>query len=137
MSNAIIGGWIFGGGGGWKQLGHGGVLLWLVRVIWTLMLLLKMAMRTLRTVNVYHVGISNKLWGKDNKLTLDSNSWKHSGCSWILRIAGKSLPDPIWCSEKSDHYTQNLRFVPFPFIISNRRIYRLDTMYPWVRTTQG
>ena len=38
--------WIVGGGGGGrKRLGHSGVLLWLVSVLWTLMLLLKMATR--------------------------------------------------------------------------------------------
>ena len=57
--------------------------------------------KTLRTVDVSYVGMSNK-FGGGNQLTLDAESWEHPGCSWISRIAGKSLP-PIWCSEKSDY----------------------------------
>ena len=55
--------------------------------------------KTLRTVDVYYVGISNKFGGNNNQLMLDAESWEHPGCSWILQIAVKSLPDPIWCSE--------------------------------------
>ena len=28
---------------------------------------------------------------------------------------GKSLPDPIWCAEKSEYYTPNIWSVPLPF----------------------
>ena len=71
--------------------------------------------KTLRTVDVYHVGISNEFGGNNNQLMLEAESWEHQGCSWILQIAGKSLPDPIWCSEKPEYYTPNLRSVPLPF----------------------
>ena len=81
---------------------------------------------TLRTVTVYHVGMSNKFGRKDNQLTSDPDSWEHPGCSWISRIAGKSLSHMIWCSEKSDYYMPNLLSIPLLFSISNRRIYRLD-----------
>ena len=53
--------------------------------------------------------------GENNQLTWDAESWEHPGCSWISRIAGKSLPDPIWCAEKPEYYTPNFRSVPLQF----------------------
>ena len=56
--------------------------------------------KTLRTVNVYDVGISIKFWG-GNQLMLDTEYREHPGCSWILWIVGESLPNPNWCAERS------------------------------------
>ena len=96
MSNKVIWGWSFSGGGGCKWFGHGSDIV----VGWCDLDFDVVAENGWRIINVRDVGNSNEFWGKDNGLTLDLDYWEHPGCSWISWIAAKSHPNRVWCPGK-------------------------------------